>query len=260
MTDVRRISIVMFDGFELLDVFGPVGLVGHAPGLISVEFVGPSAGPVRSSQGTECVATVSYDEAATPDVVLVPGGKGTRSLVSNDSFVTWLGSWAENTEMVTSICTGSSLLAASGLLDGYRATTNKRAFEWATPQNQPVEWAAQARWVEDRDRWTWSGVAAGMDMAADLLAHFFGETLVEQVSGAIELEVHTDSAWDPFAAANGLTQRRSQRFPVRDTDRAIGTCAAGPVTPCRCLSCILLWFLRMGDALLGRVERGAVCQ
>ncbi|MFI8566466.1 hypothetical protein ACIGGF_07875 [Rhodococcus sp. NPDC078407] len=59
----------MFDGLELLDVFGPVGLVGHAPGLISVEFVGPSAGPVRSSQGTETVATVSYDEAATLDGV-----------------------------------------------------------------------------------------------------------------------------------------------------------------------------------------------
>lgn len=204
MADVRRISIVVFDGFELLDVFGPVGLFGQLPDLISVEFVGPSAGPVRSSQGTEIVATVSYDEAATPDVVLVPGGKGTRSLVSNDSFVTWLGSWAKNAHMVTSVCTGSALLAASGLLDGYRATTNKRAFEWATSQSQAVEWVAQARWVEDRDRWTSSGVAAGMDMAAALLAHFFGEAVAEQVSGAIELEVHTDSTWDPFAAANGL--------------------------------------------------------
>ncbi|AYJ47306.1 DJ-1/PfpI family protein [Rhodococcus sp. P1Y] len=204
MTEVRRISIVVFDGFELLDVFGPVGLFGQLPDLISVEFVGPAAGPVRSSQGTEIVATVSYDEAATPDVVLVPGGKGTRSLVSNDSFVTWLGSWAKNAEMVTSVCTGSALLAASGLLDGYRATTNKRAFEWATSQSQAVEWVAQARWVEDRDRWTSSGVAAGMDMAAALLAHFFGEAVAGQVSGAIELEVHTDSTWDPFAAANGL--------------------------------------------------------
>ncbi|MFC8731593.1 DJ-1/PfpI family protein [Luteimicrobium sp. NPDC057192] len=200
----RRVSVVLFEGFELLDVFGPVELLGTVPDLVSVELVGPDAGPVPSSQGTEVVATASYASAADPDVVLVPGGAGTRPLAVDDAFLAWLAAWAGRARVVTSVCTGSALLAAAGLLDGYRATSNKRAFRWVEGHGTSVEWVAQARWVEDRDRWTSSGVAAGMDMTAALMARLLGDGVAELATTAAELDVHRDPSWDPFARVHGL--------------------------------------------------------
>src|ERR1700734_788006 len=85
----RRISIVLFDGFELLDVFGPVELFSMVPDGIAVEFVGPEAGPVASSQGAQVTATSRYDVAATPDIILIPGGQGARRLVEDEAFLSW---------------------------------------------------------------------------------------------------------------------------------------------------------------------------
>ncbi|WP_255410028.1 DJ-1/PfpI family protein [Cryobacterium sp. N21] len=90
--------------------------------------VGSSQGLVRSSQGAEVVATVGYRDAKLPSIVLVPGGRGTRSLVNDAEFFERLAAWASEARLVTSVCTGVALLAAAGLLDGFRATTNKRAY------------------------------------------------------------------------------------------------------------------------------------
>ena len=127
--DLRRISVVLFDGFELLDVFGPVELFSLVPDRLAIEFTGPEAGPVASSQGVQVIATIGYDAAATPDIMLIPGGPGTRRLVRDEAFLSWLRAWATPASLVTSVCTGSAVLAAAGLLDGYRATSNKAAFE-----------------------------------------------------------------------------------------------------------------------------------
>lgn len=196
---VRSVAVVLFDGFELLDVFGPVELLGRFPQEFSVTLVGPTAGSVRSHQGTEVLATSGYHDAEVPQIVVVPGGLGTRALVTDQAFLGWLHRWASGAQIVTSVCTGSALLAAAGLLDGYRATSNKRAFGWASTHGNGVEWVAAARWVHDRDRWTSSGVAAGMDMTAALLGHFMGTERVQQAACEIELELHTDPHWDPFA-------------------------------------------------------------
>jgi transcriptional regulator GlxA family with amidase domain len=195
---------VLFAGFELLDVFGPVELLSRFPQDISVVMVGLGAGAVRSSQGTEVIATVGYDDAPAPDIVMVPGGLGTRALAADKTFLEWLRRWASDADLVTSVCTGSALLAAAGLLDGYRATSNKRAFAWASGHGSDVEWVASARWVHDRDRWTSSGVAAGMDMTAALIGELFGPVQAQRAAEEIELELHTDATWDPFAAANDL--------------------------------------------------------
>lgn len=174
------------------------------PQAFSVELLGPCQGPVRSSHGAEVVAPVGYRDAELPDIVLVPGGRGTRSLANDTGFLEWLAAWASEARLVTSVCTGAAVLAAAGLLDGFRATTNKRAFEWATSHGSSGEWVAQARWVEDRNRWTSSGVAAGIDMTAALVSHLFGPETAAAMASAAELEIHTDPHWGPFAAANGL--------------------------------------------------------
>ena len=204
--DLRRISVVLFEGFELLDVFGPVELFSMVPDRLAIEFIGPEAGPVASSQGVQVIATTRYDAAATPDIMLIPGGQGTRRLVSDEAFLSWLRGWATPASLVTSVCTGSAVLAAAGLLDGYRATSNKAAFEWVREQSGKVDWITQARWVKDRDRWTSSGVAAGMDMTAALLADLFGNDVARRATTLAELEVHEDASWDPFAKLHGLAE------------------------------------------------------
>lgn len=167
--DPRRISVVLFDEFELLDVFGPVELFSMVPDRLAVEFIGPEAGPVASSQGVQVTATIPYDAAATPDIMLIPGGRGTRRLVNDEAFLSWLRAWATPASLVTSVCTGSAVLAAAGLLDGHRATSN-------------------------------------MDMAAALLADLFGKDVAQPVTTRAELEVHEDASWDPFAKIHGLAE------------------------------------------------------
>lgn len=200
----RTVAIVLFDGFELLDVFGPVELLSRFADDIEVTLLGPHEGVVRSSQGTEVIATVGYRQAPASDIVMVPGGMGTRPLVEDTEFLGWLRGWAVQAHLITSVCTGSAVLAAAGLLDGYRATSNKLAFHWAAGHGSDVDWAPHARWVHDRDRWTSSGVAAGIDMTGALLSHLFGTERTRRAAGEIELELHTDPEWDPFAVTHGL--------------------------------------------------------
>jgi transcriptional regulator GlxA family with amidase domain len=201
----RQVTAVLFEGFELLDVFGPLEMFGMLPEQFAISLLGPAPGPVRSSQGPEVVAEHSYLNAPPAAVVLVPGGIGTRRLVGDRECLEALAGWASTAEFITSVCTGSGVLAAAGLLDGYRATSNKRAFAWAREQGPAVRWVPEARWVEDRNRWTSSGVAAGMDMALGLIARLHGERLAVSVADGVEFEWHPDPRWDPFAAKNGLT-------------------------------------------------------
>jgi len=206
MEDARRreVTTVLFEGFEVLDVFGPLEVFGVAGQRFNLTMLGPKAGPVQSAQGPAAVAEVAYRDAPRPDIVLVPGGIGTRRLVTDVTFTEWLAEWAARAEFVTSVCTGSGVLAAAGLLSGYRATSNKRAFAWAREQGPLVDWVPQARWVEDRDRWTSSGVAAGIDMALALVAHLEGNELADAIADGVEHDWHRESNWDPFAAKNGL--------------------------------------------------------
>jgi putative intracellular protease/amidase len=199
-----RLGVVLFPGFELLDVFGPLEIFGNLRDDFDIVLIGPVVGAVASAQGPSVLAEISYAEAPTMDIVLVPGGIGTRQLVGDASFLGWLNTWASPAAFVASVCTGSGVLAAAGLLDGYRATSNKRAYEWACSQGAMVTWVPEARWVEDRDRWTSSGVAAGIDMALALVAHLHGEDRATALADRVEYEWHRDSSWDPYAAKNGL--------------------------------------------------------
>lgn len=199
-----NLSIVLFDQFELLDVCGPLEMFGKLTDHFQVAIVGSHAGPIMSAQGLRMMADYSYFDAAPPEIVLVPGGLGTRRLVDDKEFLTWLVNWTSTAQYVTSVCTGSGVLAAAGLLDGYRATSNKRAFKWAQSQGPLVEWLPEARWVEDRNRWTSSGVTAGMDMALALIENLHGGDVALRVADQVEYDWHRDSTWDPFAAKNGL--------------------------------------------------------
>lgn len=197
-----QISIVLFDGFELLDVFGPAELFGFVEDW-QVEYLAPTEDPVRSAQGVRVIPDRSYadylnERSGSAQLLLVPGGRGTRTLVSDDSFLSWLKTAGSQADIVSSVCTGSALLAQAGLLEGHRATSNKRAFEWASSYGQDVRWESSARWVHDRSRWTSSGVAAGIDMAAALIAELVGKAERDQICQRAEIVITEDSSSDPF--------------------------------------------------------------
>jgi transcriptional regulator GlxA family with amidase domain len=201
----RRVSVVLFEGFELLDVYGPLQVFGMARDAFAIEMLGPQAGPVTSSGGPAGMADTAYAAAAAPDIVLVPGGIGNRPLLKDETFLGWLRGLAGRAPIVTSVCTGSAVLACAGLLEGYRATSNKAVFEWVRTLGADVTWVPEARWVLDRDRWTSSGVSAGIDMALALTADLVGTEAAEQLALFMEHGWHRDPGSDPFAAAHGLS-------------------------------------------------------
>jgi transcriptional regulator GlxA family with amidase domain len=191
----------------LLDVFGPLeawGIHAQAAGACTIVMTAEEAGSVKSAQGPRAMADYALADCPPIDVMLVPGGIGTRREVNNTKLLEWLVRRAAEAEIVTSVCTGAALLARAGLLDGHRATTNKLSFKWVTEQGLAVEWIRQARWVEDGKFATSSGVSAGIDMTLALIAKLAGVETAEQVAIRMEYEWHRDPQWDPFAKIHGL--------------------------------------------------------
>ena len=201
---MRTIGAVVFPGFELLDMYGPLEMFGLLEDELELRMVAETSDPVECGMGPKTVVDDQLSDGVQYDILLLPGGPGTRREVKNDTFHDWLRDQAEGTELVTSVCTGSTILAAAGLLDGRRATTNKDAFAWATSFGAKVDWQRQARWVEDGKFFTASGVSAGMDMSLAVIARLFGTDMAEQVTVWAEYDWHRDPAWDPFAKIHGL--------------------------------------------------------
>src|SRR6185437_4204601 len=201
MTSQRTVGVLLFEGFELLDVFGPLEAWGihAAAGGCSIVMAAEKAGAVKSAQGPRAIADYALADCPPIDVILVPGGIGTRREVANAALLEWLARRAAAAEIVSSVCTGAALLACAGLLDGRRATSNKLSFKWVIEQGPAVEWVRQARWVEDGKFATSSGVSAGIDMTLALIARLAGAATAEQIAIRMEYEWNRDPAWDPFA-------------------------------------------------------------
>ncbi len=204
MRSKRTIGVVLFEDFELLDVFGPLEMFGMAADHFEIRLISEHGGVVASRQGPKSVSDDSFESAPAIDVVLVPGGIGTRREVDNPVLLDWLQQRAQQAELVTSVCTGSALLAKAGVLDGVRATTNKLAFTWAASQSAKVQWQQQARWVEDRKFFTSSGVSSGIDMSLAVIAKLVSHQAAEQAANFAEYDWHRDADWDPFAVLHGL--------------------------------------------------------
>lgn len=162
------VAIPLFDRFTALDAVGPYEVLQRIPS-IDVVFVGQRRGEVRTENGMLGVACdATFDEVSAPDVVVVPGGIGTRRLIHDDVIRGWLRSVHPHTTFTTSVCTGALLLAAAGLLDGLTATTHWRA---ADLLNELGARYVPTRVVEHLPQRliTAAGVSSGIDMALRLV-------------------------------------------------------------------------------------------
>jgi transcriptional regulator GlxA family with amidase domain len=194
----RTLGLVLYPRFELLDAYGPAEIFGNLPGRVKLITVAQQAGPVKSAQGIEGDADYSFDDCPQLDLILVPGGFGSLSEIKNPAMLDFLKKQAENAEIVMSVCTGSQILAHAGLLDGRKATSNKQYFTLATSGTPKVNWIKQARWVDDGNRVTSSGVSAGIDMSLHVVEQLFGTEVAEQVANGTEYQWHRDADNDPF--------------------------------------------------------------
>ncbi len=200
----KTLTVLLFDKFELLDVCGPLEMFGNVSDSIRIHTVSEHGGNVGSTQGVMIHADHDFAHAPLTDWLLIPGGIGTRSLVDDARTLDWIAKRAHAAELVMSVCTGAGLLARAGVLDGRRATSNKRAFAWVKQQGAAVEWVAKARWVVDDKFVTSAGVSAGIDMALAVIETEFSRESATALAQAAEYEWHDDARWDPFAALNKL--------------------------------------------------------
>lgn len=191
------VNILLFQDFETLDVFGPVEILGYI-NKYRLRFISMNGGVIQSKQGTD-ILTESIDEADYSGILLVPGGLGTRSLVNDQDFINKLNEIASQSTYCLTVCTGSALLAKTGLLDGRKATSNKRAFDWVKSVSTEVDWITRARWVVDGKFYTSSGVSAGMDMSLGFINDRFGKEFADDTANAIEYIWNSDKDNDLFA-------------------------------------------------------------
>jgi len=227
-------AVVLFPGFELLDVAAPGELLGAVPSVVRLLYCAQQAGPVASScmelvggsVGPKIVAdhvlveggliqNGTSSEVVKPNAIFIPGGKGVRAEVHNSFLVNWMKDATQASDVVLTVCTGSWLLGVSGVLDGIAATSNKNALRKGEPQKAApqVLWELKARWVEhEKERpdgrqtlfITSSGVSAGGDAALALISRRAGVGLARQVAHRAEWSWQEDASVDPFAQAYGM--------------------------------------------------------
>ncbi|MFJ4466303.1 DJ-1/PfpI family protein [Streptomyces sp. NPDC089424] len=180
-----QIALLVFDRFTALDAVGPYEILSRIPDAETV-FVAKEAGPVRSDNGVLALtADRTLDEVRRPDVVVVPGGPGQSALMDDRVLLDWLRAVDATSTWTTSVCTGSLLLAAAGLLAGRRATSHWLALDQLRPLGaEPTG----ERVVFDGKYVTAAGVSSGIDMALTLLGRIAGDDHAQAVQLATEYD------------------------------------------------------------------------
>jgi transcriptional regulator GlxA family with amidase domain len=179
-----EIAIPLYDRFTALDAVGPYEVLWRLPGA-RVRWVGAEARPYATDRGLQLVAEATFDDVPAPDILVVPGGTGTRDALSDRRLVDWIRAAHETSTWTTSVCTGALLLGAAGVLDGLGATTH-----WAY-MDDLARYGAEAtsqRVVTQGKVVTSAGVSSGIDMALALAAEIAGR----DVAQAIQLRIEYD--------------------------------------------------------------------
>lgn len=195
---MNTITALLFDDFETLDLFGPIEMFGSMPDYYRIQFASMTGGIIRSKHGVAMQTTAVKKLDDQTDILLVPGGMGTRQLVQNQSFLQIITALVEQANWVLSVCTGSALLAKARVLNGKRATSNKLSWQWVISQSDNVHWIKQARWVVDDKFYTSSGVSAGMDMALGFIADRHDVETARHIATYTEYRWQENSDIDDF--------------------------------------------------------------
>lgn len=187
------IGLLIFPNLTQLDLTGPYEVFARAPDT-KVHLIWKTLEPVRSDRGLTILPTATFASCPPLDLICVPGGPGQIELMEDDEALGFLHRVADATRLVTSVCTGSLVLGAAGLLKGYRATSHWSAVDQlALLGAEPV----RERVVRDRNRITGAGVTSGIDFALNVVADLYGRDVAQR----IQLQMEYDPA-PPFSSGS----------------------------------------------------------
>ncbi|CAM2068261.1 DJ-1/PfpI family protein [Sulfidibacter corallicola] len=199
MSSAKKVGILIFEDVELLDFAGPyevfsiAGTLGR--GLLARPLTIADRAPVRTSNGLIVQPDYLLDEAPHFDILLIPGGNGTRRELHNEATLDWIRSAAEEAEFLLSVCTGSLLIAKAGLAKNKRLTTHASAFDELRAIATESQIIEGARVVDNGDLIVSAGISAGIDMAFYFLQREFGHPLATDVALQMEYD------WKPHGLA-----------------------------------------------------------
>jgi transcriptional regulator GlxA family with amidase domain len=187
MMERKRVGILIFDRVEVLDFCGPYEVFNAArvdearrreePSPFEVVVVAEQAGPVVVNGGMRVLPDFTLADCPPLDILVVPGGRGTRTEIHNSPLIAWIKQQAGQVETLTSVCTGALLLGQAGLLDGRRATTHWQSLDWLRDSFPAVTVVAEQHVVEEGDVVTSAGISAGIDMALRVVSRYYGEAV-----------------------------------------------------------------------------------
>ncbi|KAJ5972137.1 uncharacterized protein N7479_002055 [Penicillium vulpinum] len=209
-----RVGVVLFPGFQALDVFGPVDCINvlswsHS---VTLALISSTLDPVTTKSpasanavGQSVVPTHTFATAPSLNLLLVPGGLGARgSSPAIEAVISYIRNVYPQLSYLITVCTGSGLAARAKVLDGKRATTNKMAWAEITGLAVNVDWVPRARWVVDGNVWSSSGVSAGIDVTLAWIEEAYGSEVARKICNSIEYTRHEEPSHDPFAVLYGL--------------------------------------------------------
>jgi len=185
----------------MLDAFGPLDMLSLLQQDHDVDISTASMKACAvTANGLHCELTPDLDaeHVSEVDLLIVPGGRGVRRDINDEAVLNAVRRLVSLSTTVLTVCTGSALLAKAGCLDGLKATSNKRAFEWVQEQGPSVHWESSARWVVDDKFYTSSGVSAGMDCILGWMETKYGAEVVSSVCHRSEYIRNPDPKNDPF--------------------------------------------------------------
>ncbi len=194
--DRKQVGILIFDEVEVLDFCGPFEVFSvtrlneekrrEEPSPFNVFLVAESKNVIVTAGGMKVVPDYGLDDCPPLDILLIPGGWGTRREMNNGLLLSWIAERAKKVETLASVCTGSLLLGKAGLLEGKRATTHWRSLDWMSELFPGMKVEKGLRFVEDGNLFTSAGISAGIDMALKVVARYFGEGVARATAKQME--------------------------------------------------------------------------
>ena len=216
MASPRRIGILIFPRMTQLDLTGPYEVLARLPDT-AVDLVARTLDPVKTDRGLQIVPTVTFADCPPLDVIMVPGGPGQQDLMENETVLEFLRKQAASAKYITSVCTGSLVLGAAGLLKGRRATCH-----WAAIDHLKLLGAipVRERVVADGNIVTGAGVASGIDFALKLAAILEGERVAREIQ--LQIEYDPDPPFDsgsPKTASPAMLEALTARLATLNAER-----------------------------------------
>jgi len=200
----KRVGIVVFPDVEVLDFCGPFEVFSvtrlneqarrDEPSPFEVLLVAEQAGTIVTTGGMKVTPDHTLETCPPLDILVVPGGWGTRAEIKNPRLLAWIKERATQVETLTSVCTGSMLLGQAGLLDGRHATTHWRSLPWMRESFPSVTVEEKLHVVEDGNVLTSAGISAGIAMALRVVARHFGETVARNTARNMEYRYPDDNS------------------------------------------------------------------